>query len=121
MSKEVGETGTLHIYTSRKYRVADMNPSVNVGDYKVIAYGLEYPDDDENIEDRYSETFVLETNLNGPFDPDEDFHQVLRDTFWINSCQHEYDCCGCRSRYVSDTRHIKDNIWYVEAHSARNY
>ena len=119
----VNDKGTLIYYTSKKYRVTDMNPSHRIGTFMVEAKGTRYPDDDdENIEDRYSERYVIDINIEDGEEGDHQFiRQAIRDTFTENHCQHEYDCCGCRSWYCRETYHIKDGLWYVIVSSSRNY
>lgn len=39
----------------------------------------------------------------GSANPRDDF-RAIRDTFTKSGCHHEYDCCGCASRYPSVKR-----------------
>ena len=52
----------------------------------------------------------------------EDIRQALRDTLSSNGCSHEYDCCGCRSYYVSRCDYEPESgEWLVTVSSSRNY
>lgn len=46
---------------------------------------------------------------------------AIRQTFGGSHCSHEYDCCGCRSYYVSKIRKIKPHTWIFTVTSSRNF
>jgi hypothetical protein len=46
--------------------------------------------------------------------------QALRDTMGYSGCTHEYDCCGCASRYVS-TKMLTPRKMRVTTHVSYNY
>lgn len=47
--------------------------------------------------------------------------QAIRDSFGGGRCQHEWDCCGCWTTYVTEMAHATNNKWLVETRSSRNY
>lgn len=52
----------------------------------------------------------------------DDIKQALRDTLTQSGCSHEYDCCGCRSYYVSRCDYEPESgEWLVTVSSSRNY
>ena len=119
----IHKKGSLRVFTSRKYRVTELNPWDYVGAYKVLASGRHWSEDEEDACDRFTDVMVIEANITGPFTEDDEpsIEQIIKDTFNHNACEHDYDCCGCRSYYAWPVKHIKDNLWYVEVHSSRNY
>lgn len=46
--------------------------------------------------------------------------QALADSFSHSYCQHEYDCCGCRS-YSARARHLWGDTYIVQISSSCNY
>lgn len=59
------------------------------------------------------------TRVQGEFSPEEVL-QAIRDTFTKNDCDHEYDCCGCRS-FVARAEHIAGPVFKVTIGSSRNF
>lgn len=122
----VNDISTLVYYPTKKYRVTNMNESMVIGTFTVKAKGTRYPDDDEeNVEDGYMETYVIDIVIHDRDEGEELDHQsirrAIRDTFTEITCQHEYDCCGCRSWHCYEVYHIKDGLWYLTVGSSRNY
>ena len=54
---------------------------------------------------------------------DDVIKRALKDTFTKAGCSHDYDCCGCRSTYVTSVTYVdlENRKWVVLTHSSRNY
>jgi hypothetical protein len=55
----------------------------------------------------------------------QDVRNALIDCFTHTSCSHDYDCCGCRTFYVTYAEHLaSDGVseeWKVTVDSWRNF
>lgn len=51
----------------------------------------------------------------------EAIEKAIHDTFTQWGCDHEWDCCGCRSYRVHEVQYIGKNYWRVDIYSAQNY
>lgn len=82
----------------------------------------EYPeDDDDNLEDAYSQKLFVRVELYDGVDASEsDIKRALQDVYTSSGCHHDYDCCGCRS-YYANASHLRDDMWMVDIYSSRNF
>ncbi|QIG66744.1 hypothetical protein EVB27_074 [Rhizobium phage RHph_TM16] len=80
----------------------------------------ELMDDGEDPCEPTRTTMLLEIHC----DEVTDSHVIMRaiqGALGSHGCAHDWDCCGCWSTRVGDIAHVKDNLWFVETHSSRNY
>jgi hypothetical protein len=52
---------------------------------------------------------------------EKEIREALYDHFTVWGCDHEHDCCGCRSYRCSSARRIGGSYWKVIVTSSRNY
>lgn len=55
---------------------------------------------------------------------EKQIEQALHDVYSSHGCDHEYDCCGCRSYSAGDIECIargKKNLYRIVVGSSRNY
>lgn len=45
--------------------------------------------------------------------------QALRDTYSGSGCRHDYDCCGCVTRYAT-VRRLRPGVFFVRLSGYRN-
>ena len=53
--------------------------------------------------------------------PLRDIKNALYDEFSAWGCDHEYDCCGCRSYSTNSVRKLMNGTYLVVVHSSRNF
>jgi hypothetical protein len=46
---------------------------------------------------------------------------AIIDVYTSHGCDHEYDCCGCRSFSCDEVKHEGGPIWSAVVSSSRNY
>lgn len=47
--------------------------------------------------------------------------EAIRDSFRVNNCTHEYDCCGCLSIGVDEITVLDTDFYEVSLSGSRNY
>jgi hypothetical protein len=93
----------------------------SIGSYITVSWGSWYTDPDDMCEPISTISRIWVNTRDNPASI-EDIEQALRDSLSSNGCSHDYDCCGCRSYYVSRCDYEPAlNEWLVTVSSSRNY
>jgi hypothetical protein len=103
-----------------KYRPgwAGLDRSEYVGTVKVLApTKIEEPSEDDDISCGPVYRFRVVARS---ADKGKDFTAAIEDTLGGSSCQHEYDCCGCVSRFVR-ARRVSAREYAVIQSTSYNY
>lgn len=110
----------LSVRMTRTYRDgwAYLDQWESIGSYTIEARSkLEIVDDEDYCEPSFQKIFL---RVESEFSDDE-VKKALRSEFTHSSCQHDWDCCGCRSYYANEVKELSDGYWVVHQSSSRNY
>ena len=122
---------TLKLRVTYKYQDAWKSEDTwkEVGGYEIISFEKWVKETDDMTEPNLHYYWVMVYPKLGV--SVEDVRQALIDSFSHVGCHHEYDCCGCRSFYASNAKHLTSNgdtdagrvteEWKVTVNSSRNY
>ena len=110
---------TVHAYARTSHRYIDEYKHLD-GEKFVATVRLTAPkmvDEGNGYDDRgrYVQYLRVPRNV-----AKKDLAQALRDTLGYSGCTHDYDCCGCVSRYVSVTQTAARTM-RVTTNVSRNY
>jgi len=105
-----------------------LNPKTYLGDAvvemrRVTNYNDNLPEDSEEEYDECDPihtAMLVRVKLEDP-QPEERIKRALYDSFTYAGCHHDWDCCGCRSIYTREVKHLREDLWWVETNSSRNY
>ena len=122
-SRLVSHPQTLSLRRSHQYvgTWQDLDRWESIGSYMAVAWCSWSTDPDDMCEPiaNISRVWVNTGSHSASID---DIKQALRDTLTQSGCSHEYDCCGCRSYYVSRCDYEPESgEWLVTVSSSRNY
>lgn len=113
------ENVSLYRRLSHKYRGgwSYMDPEEHISEATLISReGKEIEDEDGYSHYSGSGTIILMNSV-----PFEIACDAIRDTFRVNNCRHEHDCCGCLAIGVGDVRAIDTDMYEFDLHGSRNY
>lgn len=105
--------------TSHRYRAGWSY--LDSDDHVCGATIIEREGGEEDTEDGYTyyrgrATIILERSV-----PYSIACDAIRDSFRVNNCRHEHDCCGCLHIGVGDITVLDTDIYEFELHGSRNY
>lgn len=111
----------LSIRMTHRYRSgwAGLDDWKSVGQFEIEARGKAEEDEEDMCEGRSQPLFVRVEKARKV--TDDTIRRALQSQFSYSHCQHEYDCCGCRSYHAFDVRKLGKGYWLVVQTSSRNY
>ena len=106
---------------TRKYRGAwdHLDEWESVALYENVMYGG--IKEEGNLEQSQSQEMLIRVYDIDPTATEGDILQAIRDEFTYSHCQHDYDCCGCRSYHTHEVIPLSKGYYLITQTSSRNY
>lgn len=90
-----------------------------LGRYEHVMYGGVKEVND--LEQSQSQEMLIRVTDIEPTVTEDDIVRALKNTFTFSHCQHDYDCCGCRSYYAQKVLPLSKGYYLINQTSSRNY
>ena len=110
---------SLSIRETRHYNTGyrHLDKWLTIGTFNVLASTT--VDDDDDLCEGRTTTMLVCVEVEPAYD-EKQVERALSEEFSGSSCQHEYDCCGCRSFHAT-AEHLSKGHYKVVVSSSRNY
>jgi len=102
-----------------------LNSHKYIGDYAMLASGkhdvVSDDDDDQDFCEPIGYNHLVRVKKVDDSVTDDEIKQAFYQEFSVSGCDHDYDCCGCRSFHAGPVEKVGETDWAITVHSSRNF